>query len=77
MIISIQFINAHHQATFQNQIANTRSKTYSFFRVPKPHQLPRVLLSIILPRVHFTSAECIIIHVCIIWFFIFTFHFAF
>ena len=66
MIISIQFINANHQTTFQNQIANTRSKTYSFLRVPKPHQLPRILLSIILLRVQFTSAECIIIRVCII-----------
>ena len=77
MIISIQFIRTNHKTTFQNQIANTRSKTYSFLRVPKPHQLPRVLLSIILPHVHFTSAECIIIHVYIIWFFVFTFHFAF
>ena len=77
MIISIQFINANHKTTFQNQIANTRSKTYSFLRVPKPHQLPRILLSIILLRVHFASVKCIIIHVYIISFFIFTFHFAF
>ena len=76
MIISIQFINANHETTFQNQIANARSKTYSFLRVPKPHQLPRILLSII-HHAHFTYAEHIIICACIISFFIFTFHFAF